>query len=394
VAVSKRLAWTVAVVGAATMTVSYVDRQTFAVLAKTVGEELHLSETEFGWLSSAFSIAYLFAVPISGWWIDRAGARRGLALSVLMWSVVAALHALVPGFAALFMLRIALGVAEAPSFPGAAQTMQRMLPSARGYALLFTGSSIGASVAPLLASWLFGVTHSWRAAFLGTAIAGLSWLPVWWLVTARGEVKEELETVAQREGGEGLAALIAVVRRPDVIRGLLAVLAVAPAIGFGFNWGAKHLGKAFDVHQEDVGHYLWLPPLCLDAGALLFGDLTARLRRPRLLVAIAAVMASSLVQLPSAGSPWLATAVLACTLAGGGGINTMATAELLGRTVREKVAVTAGVLTAAQSIALIIANPLMGMASDATGDYGAAAIGCAVWVIPGVAGWLAWPRRS
>ncbi len=77
------------------MTVSYVDRQTFAFLGDTVTKALGLTETEYGWLTSAFSIAYLFAVPVSGWWLDRAGARRGLAISVLLWSSIAALHALV-----------------------------------------------------------------------------------------------------------------------------------------------------------------------------------------------------------------------------------------------------------------------------------------------------------
>ncbi len=53
---SRRHAWLVAIVATLTMTVSYVDRGTLAVLAPTVSKALHLSEEDFGWLVSAFSI--------------------------------------------------------------------------------------------------------------------------------------------------------------------------------------------------------------------------------------------------------------------------------------------------------------------------------------------------
>src|SRR5262249_60466970 len=126
--VHRSTAWAVAICATLTMAVSYFDRSTLAVLAPTVKEQLHISGTAYGWLTSAFSIAYLIAAPLTGWWIDRIGARRGLVTSVLLWTAVAALHAVVPGFWVLFGLRIALGIAEGPSFPGAAQTIQRILP--------------------------------------------------------------------------------------------------------------------------------------------------------------------------------------------------------------------------------------------------------------------------
>ena len=152
---SRRQAWFVALVATLTMAVSYADRQALAVLAPTVTRALAMSEQTYGWLLSAFSLAYMLGAPLAGRWIDRVGARRGLVASVLIWSAVAALHALVPGVAVLFVLRIALGLAESPSFPGAAQTVQRVLPIAdrpRGFGVLFVGSSLGAMVVPPLTS--------------------------------------------------------------------------------------------------------------------------------------------------------------------------------------------------------------------------------------------------
>src|SRR4051812_20187760 len=105
---SRRAAWALALVATLTMAVSYVDRQTLAVLSPTVTKALAISDEQYGWLVSAFSVAYLVGAPIAGRMIDGIGARRGLLGAVLVWSFVAALHALAPGLGVLFGLRIAL----------------------------------------------------------------------------------------------------------------------------------------------------------------------------------------------------------------------------------------------------------------------------------------------
>src|SRR5262245_20525854 len=186
------------------MAVSYVDRQTLAVLAPTVTTALGISEQGYGWLVSAFSIAYLVGAPLAGRLVDRVGARHGLLGAVLLWSIVAALHALAPGFGILFALRIALGFAEAPSFPGAAQTVHRSLPPeerARGFGVLFTGSSFGAMIAPPLATF-FEARWGWRVAFLVTAIAGLVWVPVWLAVAFAPASRRALDRRIDGEAGD------------------------------------------------------------------------------------------------------------------------------------------------------------------------------------------------
>ena len=394
---SRRMAWTVALAAAFTMTVSYVDRTTLAVLAPSVTKALDISEAGYGWLTAAFSIAYLLAVPLSGWWVDRTGARRGLVASVLVWSSVAALHALVPGFASLFLLRIALGAAEGPCFPGAAQTMYRVLPVAdrpRGFAFLFTGSSIGSMIAPPLASYLYDIA-GWRVACLGTAAFGLVWVPLWILLTRRPDVAAQLDARPPPAAETLRRPFRALLGHRLMVRALIAIFAVAPVLGFGITWGSKYLVRAFGLEQGAVGHYLWLPPLGLDVGAILFGDLAARLRRvpgapPRALFGVAAVLATSVAVLPAMTSPWAATAIMACAMAGGGAVYTLVTADLLARMPADRVSFAGGILTGAQSLALIIANPLIGRSVDAYGSFATAAIAIGAWVIPGSVIWWAW----
>ena len=72
------------------MSVSYIDRQTLAAIAPAVKADLGIDHTRYGWLVSAFSMAYLVGAPTAGALVDRVGARRGFALALAAWSLVAA----------------------------------------------------------------------------------------------------------------------------------------------------------------------------------------------------------------------------------------------------------------------------------------------------------------
>jgi ACS family hexuronate transporter-like MFS transporter len=393
--VSRQTAWLVAIVATLTMTVSYIDRATLAVLAPTVTKVLDINEIEYGWLTSAFSIAYLVATPASGCMIDRIGARRGLVGSILVWTTVAALHAVVPGFGILFALRIALGIAEGPSFPGAAQTMQRILPAAdreRGFGVLFTGSSIGGMIAPPLAAFLFGLA-GWRLAFVGTALVGLVWIPLWIAITSRRDVRAQLDTVPVSSRATTQVRLGDLLANPNMIRALIAIFAVAPVFGFALSWGAKFLVREYGVTQTQVGHFLWLPPLMFDVGTIAFGDMASRQKRapgvpPRLLFAGAMVMTMTLALLPFAATPWQAMGIIGVGMAGGGAVYALTTADLLARVPQHAVSFAGGTLAAAQSLALIIANPLIGASVDRwhTDDVAVAVTG--LWALPGCLYWL------
>lgn len=398
--VSRSTAWAVALCATLTMAVSFFDRSTLAVLAPTVKAELGISSTAYGWLTAAFSIAYLVATPLSGWWIDRVGARRGLVASVLLWTTVAALHALVPGFAVLFVLRIALGIAEGPTFPGSAQTVQRILPPherARGFGVLFTGSSIGAMLAPPIASALYD-QGGWRFAFLGTSLIGLVWLPVWLFWTKRPGVREQLDL--SRHARETIVRPSAreLLKHPALIRGLCAIVAVAPIFGVALAWGAVYLAQTFEIKQADIGHYLWLPPLAFDAAAISFGHLASRQHRaggepPRMLFAIGTVLALSLVALPWMSAAWPAVVVIAISAAGGGIVYTLATADTLARMPQGSISFAAGIMAASQSLALVVINPLVGASVDHFGNFDVATLGVGLWVLPGCVVWLLWRLR-
>ena len=393
---TRRQAWLVAIVATLTMTVSYVDRSTLSILAPSVTKALDISDEGYGWLTSAFSLAYLIGTPLAGWWIDRAGVRRGLVVSVLAWSAVAALHAIVPGFAVLFALRIALGITEGPGFPGAAQTVQRILPAGdreRGFGVLFAGSSLGTSLVPLIAALVY--RHAgWRTAFLITTAAGLVWIPLWLAVTRRPEVRAQLAAAAPSPTAPR-PAFRELVTHPLLLRALVAIFAAAPVFGFPVAWGSKYLNLTFRIGQGDVGGYLWLPPVMFDATALLFGHLASRQRRaegapPRALLAAGTALCATLALLPLTTTPWQSTVLMGVAMGGSGAVYTLVTADLLARMPAGSTSFAAGILSCAQSVALLVSGPLIGRSVDQLASYAASAIFLGLWAIPGCVVWLLW----
>lgn len=393
--------WLVVAAATLVMSVSYIDRQALAALAPTVKEALGISHTEYGWLSSSFSLAYLVGAPLAGVVLDRAGARRGLAWAVLLWSGVAALHAVVPSLAVLFALRILLGATETPAFPGATQTIARVLPPSlrsTGFGLLFTGSSIGAMIAAPLAVAIHA-KFGWRVAFLGVAAIGLAWIP-FWLFATRGALVRRLGPGEDDAGGEGEGAsagaavgLFGLLRRPEVQRAVVLMLASAPGLMLILLWFPQMLHAQFGVAQNDMGRYAWLPPLVFDAGAVGFGVAATRLGGASpALVGVAAVLAAALVGVPQAGSAEAATVVTSVAMAGGGGLYALLTSDLMARIDPRYVARAGGLTASAQSLAYIVANPLVGAAVDRSHRYDGVALVLGALVVPGALAWVFWPR--
>ena len=194
---------------------------------------------------------------------------------------------------------------------------------------------------------------------------------------------------------EPRAALLDLVLNPLILRALCGVFAAAPVFNFALLWGAKYLASTFSVAQGDIGHYVWLPPIVFDIGAVFFGDRASRQRRPegappRALYAIGIALAMVLATLPLAASPWQSMIIMAIAMAGVGALYTLITSDLLGRMPPGSVSFAGGIMAAAQSLAQIISSPLIGRAVDKLGNYDAVGVILAVWVIPGSLVWLLW----
>src|SRR5918996_4312235 len=78
--------------------ISYIDRNTLALLAPTIMKEAELTGEQYGYIISAFSVTYMLGNPIWGRLLDRFGVRYGMLAAVSFWTLASVSHALAGGF--------------------------------------------------------------------------------------------------------------------------------------------------------------------------------------------------------------------------------------------------------------------------------------------------------
>lgn len=264
--------WTPAIAMLAVSLISYIDRNTLAILAPTILRETGLSVQQYGFIISAFSIAYMLANPIWGRILDRAGIRRGMIAGVAAWTLASISHAFATGLWSFGAARAALGFGEGATFPGGLRTVVQTLPPdkrGRGLAIAYSGGSLGAIVAPLIVTPIFH-WWGWRAAFWFTGAIGLAWLAVWTILSRRPDLRtipaQTSKAPAPRPADPALWAYVAAY-------GLGAL-----PLGFVIYASALYLAKPLGCTQEFIGKVLWLPPVGWEAGYFIWGWLADRRR--------------------------------------------------------------------------------------------------------------------
>ena len=164
-------------------TINYIDRQVIGLLKPTLEVEFNWTELDYANIVMAFAACYALGYIIFGKVIDKIGSKLGYAISVVVWSIAAMLHAGVKSTLGFGVVRGLLGLAEAGNFPAAVKAVAEWFPKrerALATGIFNSGTSIGAVVAPVMVPWILGI-YGWQEAFLITGALGFIWLVLWWL---------------------------------------------------------------------------------------------------------------------------------------------------------------------------------------------------------------------
>jgi len=225
---------------------SYIDRQTLAVLSPMILKDTNLNAAQYSDALAAFQVFYMIGNPLWGSTIDFVGLRIGMLCAVAVWTVASVSHAWVAGFVGFAAARALLGFGEGAAFPGVFRTAAEALPpnkQARGIALGYSGASLGAILTPLLVT-PFAIKFGWRAAFLVTGGLGALWLVLWSFV-AKPPFLQAMPRVAKKFVWPNLLE-----RRAWVVVSSFGMGAVA--LGVAAYLVPLYLNRALGMQQAEI----------------------------------------------------------------------------------------------------------------------------------------------
>jgi ACS family hexuronate transporter-like MFS transporter len=155
---------------------------------------IDLFKERMGYVDAAFKTAYALGFVLVGWFIDKAGTRKGFLWSIIVWSIASVAHGLVNSFRAMGISRFLLGLGEAGNFPSSIKSVAEWFPKkerALATGVFNAGSSVGIICTALAVPWIT-VHFGWRTSFMATGLLGFILVIVWWRIYRRPEESPDL----------------------------------------------------------------------------------------------------------------------------------------------------------------------------------------------------------
>jgi ACS family hexuronate transporter-like MFS transporter len=247
---------------------NFLDRQVLAAVAPTLKQTFHLSNTQYGTLVSAFSLAYAVTTPFAGLFVDRIGLNAAVITAIAMWSAASISTGAVTGYGGLLISRASLGLGEACALPILSKAnASYMRPSEWGLANA-AGSvtlTIGSVAAPLLVAWV-APSYGWRSVFVISGSLGLLWLVLWWFTARR------IPTTRTAAVASPLVPLRKVLRDRRLLGVAIAYPLVMTVFILWLNWTTVYLVQEHHMTQTAANqNFAWIPPIFGTLGGLFSG---------------------------------------------------------------------------------------------------------------------------
>jgi ACS family hexuronate transporter-like MFS transporter len=309
--------------------INYLDRQTLSVVAPILREEFNMSNEAYGYVLSAFMLAYTVSNGVSGPLLDRLGTRFGYALCMAWWSTAGILHALATGPWSLAGYRFLLGAGEAGNWPAAVKVVADWFPArerALAAGIFNSGAAIGAIVAPPLVTWLV-LQFNWQTAFVCIGLSGYVWLIGWWMVY-------RTPPAAHAEAASARVSPWRLMRTRFLSVLTLAKVFLDPVWYFYIFWFPQYLKSVHDFDLAKIGMTAWIPFVTADLGNIVAGWLTGQLicrgwassTARKTVFGICALLMTSAIPAIMVSNVWISIALISTATFGYTGCNSNALA--------------------------------------------------------------------
>ncbi|HEX3484421.1 MAG TPA: MFS transporter [Micropepsaceae bacterium] len=248
---------------------NYVDRVNVGFAALRMNQDLGFSATVYGFGATIFFAGYVLLQIPSNMMVHRLGARIWLAILLLAWGTISTATAFIHDATSFYVLRFALGLAEAGFLPAAALYATYWFPenyrarAIAGYIVATSCSTIiGGPIAGAIITYMneFLGLHGWQWMFLleGTPTIFLAALVLYWLTDCPEKAKW-----LDRQSRDWLTAKLAAEKAAlpqDHDAGLLTVMKDPRVWSLGLLFGSGLVGL--------YGLILWLPQIIKEMGNL------------------------------------------------------------------------------------------------------------------------------
>ena len=417
--------WVITLIALATV-INYIDRQSLNVLWPEISVDLYPEKTDderkeiYALISVVFVFSYAFGQALFGKIFDWVGTRLGFVLSIGVWSVATALHAVARGVLSFAIFRSILGIAEAGNWPGATKGNAEWFPTrerALAQGIFNSGAAIGGIISiPLIA--LLSVYFNWQVIFILVGLTGLLWL-IPWVVLVKSPPKShpwitdverdyiltgQRNQDADRDGSfdEGYNPPTGeMLSRKESWGVIIASAAIDPIWWLFVFWIPIYLSEVYNMDVKTIGIYGWVPYVGAMLGAW-FGGLLAQNRlkagwtvdatRKLVITLGCGIMLPALLAMSNPGAPVTAVLLMAIILFGFqtaiGNVQTLPSDLFGGKTV----GTLAGISGMAAKLAVAGLTSLVPWLT-AGGNYTPAfIIGAALAIVAVVSVWLLCPR--
>jgi len=153
---------------------NYIDRSVLFAVQPLVQVEFHRSDADFGLLTSAFFLFYMFAAPLMGPLADRYSRRLIIVMGAFLWSGATLLTAATHSFQTLLIRHTLVGIGEASFVTISPTLVADLFPEQKRGRILgvfYLAIPVGTALGYIIGGNL-GPRFGWRSPFYVASIPG------------------------------------------------------------------------------------------------------------------------------------------------------------------------------------------------------------------------------
>ena len=249
---------------------NYIDRQILSILKPTLKAHFGFDDRGYALLVNVFTAGYATMYPVTGWLVDRFGARVVMLGGILSWSLACLGAGFTRTLGQFTFFRGLLGVSEPTAFPAQLRVVATWFPGtlrATANSVSVAGGTFGAVIAPPLVAWL-ALTYGWHAAFVVPGVAGLI-VAALWAGLYRDPPAEIMAQATATAGGDARAFTWPQLWRTRTLWGVLLIRFISdPVWYFCLFWLPGYLQENSGLSLKQVGMVGWIPFLAADVGGI------------------------------------------------------------------------------------------------------------------------------